>query len=325
MALPPAACVASALSARQSLIADTSSNAYRLFNGEADGTAGLVIERLGDVLIVQLHEGRLKLDLNTVERIVRELHEQLGTRAVYQKVFPRDRACAKAGIADMHKSAEPWMGEPVEPEQVITENDLRFIVRPYDGFSYGLFLEHRNNRRRVRELAAGRRVLNAFSYTCGFSVAAAAGGAVTVASLDMFKRYLEWGKLNFAVNQIDLEAHRFFCSDVFDFYKRAQRQNRRFDLIVLDPPTFSRGCRTKDTFVLEKELEPLCAGAFGLLDAGGLIFLATNDRRISRVRLEEAMMAATSERRCTILERPSLPVDFACDPGYSKAIWAHVD
>jgi 23S rRNA (cytosine1962-C5)-methyltransferase len=240
-------------------------------------------------------------------------------------VFVRDRSRASSTIDKSHHQPTPWIGQPAAPDQVVTENGPRFIIRPYEGFSVGLFLEHRDNRGRIGELAAGRRVLNAFAYTCGFSVAAAVGGATSVDSVDLSKRYLEWGKRNFDANGIDASAHRFFCSDISDFWRRAARQGRRYDLIVLDPPTFARRRRPHSVFVLDEQLEALCSGAAKLLDPGGLVLLATNCRSISRGRLEEALTAAASDRSCAVLERPGLPIDFAGDPDYSKAVIARFD
>src|SRR5690606_6487827 len=130
-----------------------------------------------DVLTVQIHEGRLGLRMDDVRRLAEGLLDRLSARAVYRKGFVRDRARLSAAQAAEHGSARPWIGSPVEPEITVEEYGVRFVVRPYDGFSVGLFLEHRDNRRRVRELAPGRRVLNTFAYTCGFTVAAAVGGA----------------------------------------------------------------------------------------------------------------------------------------------------
>lgn len=325
LARSAAQCVEAALAARQVLEADDSISSYRVFNGRADGIAGLVIERFGPVLVVQLHEGRLKLGPDQVRPIAEGIHERLGTRAVYKKVFVQDRSHVSPAAAAARGEAEPWLGQPVEPEQIITEYDLRFIIRPYDGLAAGLFLEHRDNRRRIHDLAAGRRVLNAFAYTCGFSVAAAAGKAACVASVDLSKRYLEWGKRNFAANNIDTAAHRFFRCDLFDFYKRAKRQGRRFDLIILDPPTFSRARRPRRVFSLAEHLPQLCAETIALLDPDGLVFLATNHRQTSRSRLEEELTAAAPHRPCTVIERPPLPADFAGDPDYSKSIIARFD
>jgi len=295
-------------------------DAFRIFNGEADGVAGLVIDKYGDVLIVQLHEERLGLKEEEVRRLVEYVHERLGTCGVYKKIFVRDRGEVSADVAELHTDSEPWIGRAVEPELIINERGLRFVIRPYDGFSVGLFLEHRENRRRISELSGGRRVLNTFCYTCGFSMAAARGGAVSVDSVDSSKHFLQWGKKNFGVNDIDMGGHLFSCSDVFDFYKRAGRQGRRYDLIVLDPPTFSRSRRPKRVFELKKQLDKLTAGAVELLEPGGIVFLATNCREISRSRLEESLVSSGGGRRCEIMERPGLPIDFANDPEFSKMV-----
>src|SRR5688572_17477772 len=104
-----------ALAKRASLIADPSTTAYRLFHDSADGIAGLVIERFGDVLIAQLHEERLTRSPSEITGLVEEAHRRLGTRAVYQKIFVRDRAHAPPDITALHTRATPWIGEPVEP------------------------------------------------------------------------------------------------------------------------------------------------------------------------------------------------------------------
>lgn len=313
-----------AVKRRAALLSDPATTACRLFHSDGDGIAGLVIERFGDVLIAQLHEERLAASEADVLALLEWLCGRLGLRAVYRKVFVRDRAKASADVEALHVDPRPWIGEPVDPELTILENGIRFHIRPYDGFSVGLFLEHRDNRRRVCELAAGRRVLNTFSYTCGFSVAAARGGAVSVDSVDVHKRYLEWGKRNFEANGLDLTPHRFFCSDVMDFYRRAARQGRRYDLVILDPPTFARLRRPERTFVLDEQLGDLCRGAIELLDPGGIILLATNHRQIPPARMEEELFNAAGERVCTITDRPALPTDFCGDPDYAKTVFARI-
>ncbi|HOW72987.1 MAG TPA: class I SAM-dependent methyltransferase [Phycisphaerae bacterium] len=314
-----------ALARRAPLLADNRTDALRLVHGDADGLPGLVIERYGDVLVAQLHEGRLAVGEDTLRPAIENLRRRLGLRAVYKKSFVRDRGHVAPDLTEVHADPTPWLGDPVEPQVTVRENGLRFVVRPYEGFAVGLFLEHRENRRRVRELAAGRRVLNCFSYTGGFSVAAAAGGAVVVHSVDLSRRYLEWCKANFATNGIDPADHLFFRSDVFEFYKRATRQKRRYDLIILDPPTFSRLRRPDRTFILADELERLVGGGVTLLDPGGMLLLAANDRRLAMTRLEEAVAAGAHPRESSIIERPSLPVDFPGDPHYSKTVIARID
>lgn len=314
-----------ALDRRVSLIEDPQLTACRLLHGASDGVPGVVVERLGEVLIVQVHPGHAQASESDVRGLAGAFMDRLGARATYRKAFVPDRARVSPEVQAMHLDPRPWIGEPAAPQQVVEEHGLRFLVRPYDGFSVGLFLEHRDNRRCIRRLAAGRRVLNLFAYTCGFSVAAATGGCASVASVDLHKRYLEWGKENFAANGLDLEAHRFYCSDVFDFYRRAERQGLRYDLIVLDPPSFARMRRPKRSFVLEDQLEPLCAGAAGLLAPGGTVLLATNHQQMPIARLESALQQAVPQRAMRILDRPQLPVDFAGDMDYCKVVIAQFD
>lgn len=314
-----------ALQARQPLIAAGQTNALRLFHNKADGVEGLVIEQWGDVLVAQFHTGHFKLPESQARCALDRLRQETNARAVYRKVFVTDRALVSPEIEAMHVSPQPWIGDPVDPEISIRENGLTFKIRPYDGFSVGLFLEHRDNRRRIRALASGRRVLNAFAYTCGFSAAAALGGAQSVASVDLSRRYLEWGKRNFEANGLPDHNHLFFCSDVFDFYDRAVRQHRRFDLIILDAPTFARTRRPKRTFAIEQDMRRLLEGAIHILDPGGLILLGTNARQITLDRMEQEIRTAAYARQCTILDRPSLPIDFPDDPDYSKTIIARID
>lgn len=328
------------------LIESDSTTAYRVLNGKADGLDGVVIERFGPALIVQWHEGRADLPLERLQTIAQAAHEALGTTGVYLKRFVKDRAAAERDLDARHRDATPWIGQPTSPEITIDEHGLRFIIRPYDGFSVGLFLEHRDNRRLTRELAAGRRVLNLFAYTCGFSVAAAQGGAAHVASVDLARRYLEWGRDNFALNGFDTRAPteaapggsrngpatRFYASDTFDFFARAARQRLTYDLIVLDPPTFSRTRRPARVFELDTDLDRLLAGAISLLAPGGHLFFATNYRQMSMKRMEAQLHAAAESRdgpgpprRAHILKRPLLPIDFAGDAEYAKAVLARVD
>jgi 23S rRNA (cytosine1962-C5)-methyltransferase len=314
-----------ALAVRERLLADTRSNVCRVFNGAPDGIDGLVIEKFGDVLIVQLHKERLQLAEERVRELCEHARRRLGARAVYRKVFTRDRSGALPELSELHTDPRPWLGDPVEAELPVLENGLRFLVRPYDGYSVGLFLEHRENRQRVRALAAGCAVLNAFAYTCGFSVAAACGGAAATVSVDGSKKYLEWGKRNFAANGIPPGPHAFICSDIFDYYRRAKRQRRSFDLIVLDPPTFARMKRPKRVFVLAEDLDRLVAGATELLNPSGHLLLATNHRGTSRRRLEKAVATGVGRRPYEIVQWPRLPLDFRGDPDYAKAIVARID
>ena len=248
-----------------------------------------------------------------------------GAVAVYRKEFLQDRSRMAPGAEAAHRDARPWIGQPVEPRIAILENGMRFWIRPYDGFATGLYLDQRDNRRRVRELASGRRVLNVFSYTCGFSVAAALGAAAETVSVDVSKKHLEWGKVNFAANHIPLDGHHFVCSDALEYLKRARKRGRRFDLVILDPPSFSRTKRPARVFVLSEGLPGLVAEALQVLDAGGYLLISTNHRGMSTADLEQTVSKAARARQATISAAAPLPLDFAGDADYAKSIVVHLD
>lgn len=315
-----------ALHRRSALLADQATNAFRLFNSAGDGGEGLVVEQLGDVLVVQTHEGRCQFDDEELRSACEYVLKHRGCRAAYRKVFPKDRSSQLAVLEKLHNDPTPWIGAPVEPEVVIRESGLQFLVHPYDGYSTGIFLEHRSQRDRIRRLAAGKRVLNTFAYTCGFSVAAAAGGALETTSVDLAIKSLEWGKRNFAASGIALDAQKFIASDIFDYYRRANRQRRRFDVIILDPPTFSRTKRPARVFSIKEHLHELTRGALSLLDPDGIVLLCTNHRQTSAGALEWSLRdAARSTGRSTeLIERPELPADFAGDPDFAKSILVRV-
>lgn len=315
-----------ALARRRRLLRDPHTTACRLFHGAADGLPGFILEKLGDVLVVQQLEGHLKLSEEALRGLCTTAAEKLGSRAVYRKVFPRDRSRALARLEQAHRDPVPWVGTPVEPEITVLEHGLRFRVRPYDGYATGLYLEHRDNRRRVRALARGRRVLNAFAYTCGFTVAAALGGAAETVSVDVSRKALAWGRRNLEANGLPAEPHAFVCADVFDYLRRARRRGRTFGLIILDPPTFARTKRPRRVFSLAADLDRLVHAALAALAADGVLLLCANHRGTPRRRLEASVRAAAEAagRTAHILARPHLPVDFRGDPGFTTSILIRV-
>ena len=165
-------------------------------------------------------------------------------------------------------------------------------------------------------------MLNAFCYTCGFSAAAAAGGAAQVVSVDLSQKSLEWGKRNFTANGLDPDKHLFICSEIFDYFKRARRQKRSFGLVILDVPTFARSRRPPRTFSVAADLRPLIVEALTLLTPGGFVLCSTNSRTQSAAWLGEQIAAAAAEagRPFQITARPSLPLDFAADRDYAKTV-----
>jgi 23S rRNA (cytosine1962-C5)-methyltransferase len=312
-----------ALAARAALLAAADGDVARLCHGAADGLPGLVIERFGPVLVAQLHEGQWGGGEALARTLCAAAAEHVGAIAVYLKQFVRDRSAELARVEALHTSATPWIGTTAPEEYAVCEHGVRFRVRPYDGYSVGLFLEHRPQRQRVRTMAAGRRVLNLFAYTCGFSVVAALGGAAETVSVDVAGKALDWGRRNFAENGLSTDGHWFMRSDAREYCRRAARQGRQFDLIVLDPPSFARVKQTGKVFVLEEELARLVAAAVEVLAPGGDLLLCTNNRSVGWGRLEGAVRTA-AEGRPARLERLPLAADFAGDPDYAKALLARL-
>lgn len=308
-----------ALQRRSTLLASPHTNAIRLFNGQADGADGLVIEKFATVAIAQIHEARCSLDERLLRNAIEKHIADMGVTSIYRKTFAIDRSTGNAALEAQHRDPVPWIGKPAPEEFAALENQIRFLIRPFDGVSVGLFLDARENRRLLREMADGCRVLNTFAYTCGFSVAAALGGAVSTVNIDASKRYLEWGKRNFEANSLPLDDHLFYCCDVFDGFRRLAKQNQKFDIVVLDPPTFGR-VKGGNPFVFEKDLPHLIAAAFESLLPGGRMLLSTNHRRTTVKRLEAAV-AAAAPRRFQYVDRPALPPDFSGDADYSKSLW----
>ncbi len=308
-----------ALATRLSCLLDPGVEALRLLTGQYEGVPGLVVEAYGPVLILEVQQGRFQGDTDLLRHIGHWYVRMLGVSRVYVRQSPKDRS-GRQNLPPDPALLTPLLGQPADEEFVIRERNLCFRVRPTAGSNAGLFLDQRENRRRIRELADGRRVLNLFAYTCGFSVAAAAGGAASVTSVDLSKSRLEMGKENFAVNGLPLEPHTFVCSEVFAYFARARRQGRLFDLIILDPPTFARAKHPKRSFALEKDLGPLLTDALALLAPGGVLLLCTNSRKLSKRWLLDQVSAAAGTRPFAVTGAPPLPDDFAVDPDHAKSV-----
>ncbi len=298
-----------ALAGRMALVFDEGTDSFRAFDGKAEGLSGFAVDKFGEVAVVEISVGKFQLDDAAVRAAAGWCTQTLGVRRVFAKRIPRDRShVARTGGAPVVTTLVS--GAAGEDEITVHEGGQTFLVRPDDGFGVGLFLEHRENRRLVRSVAKGRRVLNLFSYTCGFSIAASAGGAESTVNVDISKKSLEWGKRNFAANDIDLDDHRFLCSDVWDYYKRGERQGHRFDLIVLDPPTFSRTKRPARVMQVERDLTALVAGALKLLNPGGLMLVTVNHGQLPPAWIRERITEAAGRRQHRFRRSPIIPEDF---------------
>ena len=311
-----------ALQARLPCLLEPGTDAFRLFTGKFEGIPGLVAEKGGPVIVLQTHQGKFQGDRDRIRRIGKWYARTFGAAAVYHKRFIKGRDRTADDDPGLHAAA-PLMGRPIADQVTVRENDLLFLIRPHEGYSMGLFLDQRENRCRIGELAAGKRVLNAFAYTCGFSVAAAAGGADHTVSVDISARALDWGRRNFAANGISLDNHLFLRSEVFSYLARARRQNRSFEVIILDAPTFARSKRPARVFAIDEHLEPLVAEAAAVLAPGGTMLVCTNKRGHSGRWLGQQIAAAAARvrRPFQVTATPTAPPDFAADPDHAKSVF----
>ena len=161
---------------------------------------------------------------------------------------------------------------------IISENRRRFWVNLDKYLDTGLFLDHRNTRKKVGDSAQGKRFLNLFSYTGSFTVYAATGGAVSSETVDLSNTYLDWAKRNFELNGINLAAHKIVRADVFQYLKSAEAEGKKFDLIVMDPPSFTNKKKMLDILDIQRDQMTLINGAMKLLASDGLMYFSNNLR-----------------------------------------------
>jgi len=159
----------------------------------------------------------------------------------------------------------------------VTEGDLKFRVNLSDYLDTGLFLDGRKKRALIRNEAQEKRVLNLFAYTCSISVAAAIGGASQVDSIDLSNTYLEWGKLNFALNGLTLsDKLTLIRTNVLQFLDQAKARKSRWDIIILDPPSFSNSKKMLETLDIRRDYRGLIDKSLTLLSPGGTLYFSTN-------------------------------------------------
>ena len=191
---------------------------------------------------------------------------------------------------------------------VVTEGGLRFRVNFEDYLDTGLFLDQRTTRARLRDAARGKRFLNLFAYTGAATVYAAAGGAASTTSVDLSRTYIEWGRRNLALNALTGEAHAWVQADCREWLTDAARGSQRFDLVFLDPPTFSNSKRMQGVLDIERDHPELIDACARLLAPQGLLLFSTNAQRF---RLQEQLAERYQIRD---LSAATLPRDFERNP-----------
>jgi 23S rRNA (cytosine1962-C5)-methyltransferase len=251
----------SAIVSRSTFQAAGQSNACRLIYAESDGLPGLIVDRYGDILVLQSLTAGSEYWKETFADL---LLEETGLTVIYERsdadVRELEGLSPKVGLL---------RGEPPPFPMTIHEHDLKFLVNLQSGHKTGFYLDQRRNRLRVRELAKDRDVLDCFCYTGGFTVNALAGGAQSVLSVDSSAEALELCKENITLNSLPAGRHTALEGDVFQLLRKFRDENRSFDLIILDPPKFApTAAHAEKAARAYKDINLL---AFKLLRPGGVL------------------------------------------------------
>ena len=243
----------------------------RLVNAEGDRLPGLTVDRYGDYLMVQYYTSAWEMHLEALAEALQEVYAPVG---IYCKYRPQETR--KLASGKQVKAPQAWLlaGDPAPQSLTARENGLNYHIDMVKDLHTGLFHDQRQNRIEFRRQAAGCRVLNLFAYTGAFSVAAAAGGATQVTSVDASGRYLDWARENFRLNGIDPEDHEFITGDCFVELDRLAKAGRSFDLVFVDPPSFST--TRKSRFTTSGGTADLVQKVLRLIPAGGLLVTSSN-------------------------------------------------
>ena len=305
-----AARFARAVQLRWLLMGQSSGTSLRLFAGDSEGLPGVTVDRHGDFVVVQwLTAGALPWRdelLDAIEAAVqpRGIYEQRRVRPLAGQAPPEPAVRAR--------------GDEAPLELVVEEAGCRFGIDVTAPMGVGLFPDLRLGRAAVAARAANRRVLNLFSYTGAFSVAAAKAGAAEVVAVDLAAKAHARARRNFELSGLDPLKMEALTADTLKTVERFIERGRRFDLVICDPPSFSQG--PAGSFSVAKDLTRLASAAIGVLDAGGLLAFATNAAKLTTLDLDRALAEGAASRRADlrIVQRVGLPPDYPVAPGFPE-------
>ena len=283
---------------RSAYYQDELTTAFRLFNQEGDGFGGLTVDLYGDYAVFSWYNSYVYQIRQTISEAFRQVFpEVLGA---YEKIRFK-------GLD--YESAHVY-GQEAPDFFTVLENGVLYQVFMNDGLMTGIFLDqHEVRGSLVDGLATGKSLLNMFSYTAAFSVAAAMGGASQTTSVDLAKRSRELSQAHFQANGLSTDNHRFVVMDVFEYFKYAKRKGLTYDMIVLDPPSFARN--KKQTFSVAKDYHKLISQSLEILNPEGIIIASTNAANVSRQKFTEQIDKGFAGRSYQILNKYGLPADFA--------------
>lgn len=304
-----------ALKDRRHFYDDMETTAFRVFNDLGDGIGGLTIDYYnGYYLINWYSEG--------IYSFRKAVYQALQKAVNYHGIYEKKRFDTKGKYIEQDDFV---MGKEAEFPLVIKENGMKYSVNLNDGAMTGIFLDQRNVRKLIRDkYAKNKIVLNTFSYTGAFSVAALHGGAKKTINVDLAKRSKSLTAMQFQVNDQDVEAQEIRVMDVFNYFKYAKRHNLAFDLVILDPPSFARS--KKHTFSTAKDYPSLLSDAIAITKDQGVIVASTNNASFDMKKFKQFIKQGfeNSNRAYHILEEMSLPTDFKTNQIYPQSNYLKV-
>lgn len=307
--------LAAAIDRRQAFFSNPETTAFRVFNGEGDGFGGLIIDYYaGFYLLSWYSEGVYTFK----DQVIAALQNVAECKGIYQK----KRFDTKGQYIEEDDFVTGQRGEfPL----IVKENGVNFAVYLNDGAMTGIFLDQRDVRNAIKQkYAKGKTVLNTFSYTGAFSVAAALGGAVKTTSVDLAKRSSSKTIEQFSVNGIDFETQDILVMDVFNYFKYAKRKELKFDVVILDPPSFARS--KKYTFSTSKDYTNLMKEAIDITEKNGVIVASTNSASFGMKKFKGFIDKAFKDlgRKYSIVEEFTLPNDFRVQKEFKEGDYLKV-
>lgn len=278
----------------RALVRSQKTTAFRWLSGEGDGLPGVVVDLYGRFAVIALYADGLERIADWVAEAIRGNTELAG--------ILRRRRGSDGGL-------EVVWGRSPPAELVVTEHGVRMRADLEAGQKTGLFLDHRENRHFIGSVAAGRRVLNLFSYTGAFSLHAALGGASQVTSVDVAAGAMGAARENFRLNGLDDDAHDFVVADVFEFLEGAKTQGNGFDLVISDPPSFAKS-KQQQKHALRAYVK-LNSMALRATAPGGLLAAASCTSQVGPEAFRQTLAEAASraKRRLQIIHEAGQPAD----------------
>ncbi|CAN5364247.1 class I SAM-dependent rRNA methyltransferase [soil metagenome] len=306
--------VPAAIALRKRIVANDKLQCMRLINAEADGLPGIVVEKYGDYLVLQLYTAAI---VNVRDHLLDALMAEVKPKGIYEQ----RRYRSLGGDAPRQAGADLVRGDAAPIELTVTEDDLSFVCDVTSPLSTGLFADLREGRRAVRQWAKGRSVLNLFSYTGAISVYAQAGGATEVVAIDVAAKAHARARRNFTASGFDAEKPEHIVGDVFKVLARFNERGRKFDRVIVDPPAFaSAAARGGKPWSAMRDYSELIAAALEVTAPGGLLAAASSTHKMTSQEFELALAdgAYAAGTRLQIIDRRGLPPDFPTLPGFPE-------